>query len=180
MITLLQDRHFLHDSLLLLFLVSKNFFLNWLYGDQMLTNFVTCQVDFSESSSSQHSTYSIEVTRTRFNGSILLKVHLNLFLQLLYVLIVLLDLGLWRCLGCNITISWLTWRSGRTGFFEVDVLLDVKGYFNLLFFLLTRLLPFYMIDFFERFSRFRIFRLILLIDLFTKWDLWSEVARLGG
>ena len=177
MITLFQDCHFLHDSLLLLFLVSKNFFVNWLYGDQMLANFVTRQVDFSKSSTSQDSTNSIKVTWTRLNRPIFFEIHLNLLLQFLDVFIVLLNLGLWRCLGCNITIFRLTWRTGRTWLLEVDVLLNIKGYFYLWFFLIVRLLALYMVNLFERFSRFG---LILLVNLFTKWNLWSEIARLGS
>lgn len=104
MITVFQDSHFLHHSLFLFFLVSENLLFDGLDSDKMLTNLVACQVDLAESASSQDSTDSIEVTGARLDGSILFKVHLNLLLQFLDVLVVLFNLGLRRGLGWYVII----------------------------------------------------------------------------
>ena len=80
MTTLFQDRHFLHHASLLFFFISQNLFLDWLDGDQVFRYLMACQIDFSESSSSQYTTNSVKFTCWTFHAWVFIEVKFYRFL----------------------------------------------------------------------------------------------------
>jgi len=88
MVALLEDSHLLHHSFLLFFFISENLFLNRLDSNEMLTDFMASQVNFSKSSPTKNPSNSIKVTSAALHIFVFLEVQPDHFLELLDVSVV--------------------------------------------------------------------------------------------
>ena len=67
MLTLLQDAHFLHQSTIVLLLVTKHRVLDRLDGDEVLRDFVGREIDLAKGAAAEHVTNPVEIAYDRFS-----------------------------------------------------------------------------------------------------------------
>jgi hypothetical protein len=91
-ITLLQNSNFLHHTLFSCFFIVQNLFLKCLDCHEMFSHFMACQVNLSKCSTSQNSSYPIEIARTTLHLIILLEIYRDSLLQINDIFFVLLHL----------------------------------------------------------------------------------------